>query len=186
MLRTSLYLAALLLPLIPAVSAAQQVTAPPAASSAAHADVASIDAILTALYDVISGPAGQKRDWDRFRSLFIPDARLIPSLRTPQGEVRHRVMTPDDYATTAGPMLEERGFFEREIGRVTEQFGSIAHVFSSYDSKRTVADAEPFMRGINSIQLWHDGARWWIVTVFWDSETPANPIPARYLSGGGK
>jgi hypothetical protein len=160
---------------------AQQAAAP--VPHAAAADVESIDAILAALYDVISGPAGQRRDWDRFRSLFIPGARLIPTGRTAQGEVRHRVMTVDEYAATSGPVLEERGFFEAEIGRTMEQFGNIAHVFSAYDSKRTLADPEPFARGINSIQLLHDGARWWVVSIFWDSERPDNPIPARYLGG---
>lgn len=157
----------------------------PAAAQEAPAarpqDVESIDAIIAALYDVISGPAGQKRDWQRFHSLFIPGARLIPTGISQQGVVRHRVMTPEDYAATNGPILEERGFFEREIGRTTEQFGNIAHVFSAYDSKNTLQDPEPFARGINSIQLLHDGTRWFVVSIFWDSEREANPIPARYI-----
>lgn len=157
----------------------------PAPPAARPADVASIDAIIATLYDVISGPAGRQRDWDRFRSLFVPGARLIPTGRTAQGEVRHRVMTADEYATGIGPQLEAQGFFEREIGRSTERFGNIAHVFSAYDSKRTAADPQPFARGINSIQLLHDGTRWWVVSIFWDSERPDNPIPARYLGSGG-
>lgn len=167
-----------------AQAAATAATAATAAPAARPADVASMDAIITALYDVISGPAGQKRDWDRFRSLFIPGARLIPTGRTPEGAVRHRVMTPDEYAATSGPMLEQRGFFEREIGRTTERFGNIAHLFSAYDSRNTATDPEPFARGINSIQLLHDGQRWWVVSIFWDSESPAHPIPAKYLQGG--
>ncbi|MBR9990743.1 MAG: hypothetical protein KFH98_13365 [Gemmatimonadetes bacterium] len=151
---------------------------------AAPQDVESVDAIIAALYDVISGPAGQKRDWQRFHSLFIEGARLIPTARSQQGEVRHRVMTPEEYASTSGPVLEERGFFENEIGRATEQFGNITHVFSAYDSKRTEADPAPFARGINSIQLLHDGTRWWVVSIFWDSERPDNPIPERYLHTG--
>jgi YVTN family beta-propeller protein len=142
------------------------------------ADVASIDAIIAALYDVISGPAGQRRDWDRFRGLFAPNARLIPTGRRPDGTNTLRTLTPDEYATQSGPGLERNGFFEREIGRRTEQFGAIAHVFSAYDSKRLATDAAPFARGINSIQLMNDGRRWWVVTVFWDSERPANPLPS--------
>jgi hypothetical protein len=148
-------------------------------------DVASEDAIIAALYDVISGPAGQKRDWQRFHSLFIPGARLIPTGKGAQG-VRHRVMTPEEYVTTSGAMLEERGFFESEIGRTSERFGNIVHAFSAYDSKHTLADAQPFARGINSIQLLHDGNRWWVVSVFWDSERADNPIPAKYLNRGGR
>ena len=157
-------------------------SAPPSSSVPARpADVASIDAIIAALYDVISGPAGVKRDWDRFRALFAPGARLIPTGRRPDGVQVMRTMTPEEYASTIGPQLEQGGFFEREIGRRTERFGGIAHVFSAYDSKRTAADPAPFARGINSIQLVNDGTRWWVVTIFWDSERRDNPIPPEYL-----
>lgn len=148
---------------------------------AAAADVASIDAIITAVYDVISGPAGQKRDWDRFRSLFIPGARLIPTQRQQDGSTRALVLTPDDYATRSGPRLEEMGFFEREIHRVTEVYGDVGHAFSTYESRRTLADATPFARGINSFQVMKDGNRWWIVTIYWFSERPEVPIPDKYL-----
>ncbi len=145
------------------------------------ADVASPDAIIAALYDVISGAAGQKRDWDRFRSLFIPNARLIPTGRAQNGAGRHRVMTPEEYAAGSGPVLERDGFYEREIGRKMERYGNIVHVMSAYDSKRTLADAQPFARGINSIQLWNDGTRWYVVTIFWEAETASNPIPDSYF-----
>jgi hypothetical protein len=144
-------------------------------------DVASQDAILAALYDAISGPACQRRDWDRFRSLFAPGARLIPTGRGPDGTARARAETPDEYATAAKQGLEENGFFEHEIARTGETFGSITHAFSTYESRRTAADAKPFARGINSIQLLNDGTRWWIVTVYWQSERPDSPIPPEYL-----
>ncbi|HEX6180766.1 MAG TPA: hypothetical protein VFZ47_05930 [Chitinophagaceae bacterium] len=144
-------------------------------------DVSSVDAIIAALYDVISGPAGQKRNWDRMRTLFIPEARLIPTGKRPDGSYARRVLSVEDYINSSGPQLEKNGFFEREIGRKTDQFGNIVQVFSTYDSKRTLADEKPFMRGINSIQLWYDGTRWWIVNIFWQSETPDTPIPDKYL-----
>ncbi|HSJ64878.1 MAG TPA: hypothetical protein VK922_13365 [Gemmatimonadaceae bacterium] len=156
--------------------------AQPAPPPARPADVESVDAIIAAVYDVISGPAGQTRDWDRMRSLFVPGARLIPIGRRQAGGFGARVMTIEDYVTVAGPSLERDGFFEREIGRVTERYGNLVHAFSAYDSKRTLADPQPFMRGINSIQLMHDGTRWWIVTILWESERPDNPIPEKYLS----
>lgn len=170
--------ASLLVAAMPLAAQEQRPTARPQ-------DVESVDAIIAALYDVISGPAGQKRDWDRFRSLFIEGARLIPTGRAQDGAVRHMVWTPAEYVANAGARLEERGFFEREIGRTVQRFGNVAHVFSAYDSKNTLADAQPFARGINSIQLLHDGARWWVVTIFWDSERADNPIPAEYLNRGG-
>jgi hypothetical protein len=140
-----------------------------------------MDSTIAALYDVISGPAG-KRDWDRFRSLFIPGARLIPTFTLPTGEVGSRVLTPDDYAQRAGARLEKEGFYEREAARRTEVFGNIAHVFSTYESRHAKDDAKPFQRGINSIQLMNNGKRWWIVTVFWQGEDEKNPLPQKYLS----
>ena len=154
---------------------------PVRAQDADPADVSSIDGIVAAAYDVISGPAGEARDWDRWHSLFMEGARLIPVGRNQDGSVRHRVMTPADYATGSGPALERDGFFEREISRTQESFGQIAHLFSTYESRRTADDAEPFARGINSFQLFNDGTRWWVVSIMWDAERPGNPIPARYV-----
>ena len=144
-------------------------------------DVGSADAIINSLYNVISGPAGEKRNWDRMRTLFIPEGKLMATVKRADGTMGKRVMTVEDYIITSGPFLEKDGFFEREIGRTTEIFGSVVHIFSTYDSKRTLADEKPFIRGINSIQLWNDGKRWWIVSVFWQAETPENPIPEKYL-----
>jgi hypothetical protein len=141
-----------------------------------------MDAILAALYDVISGPAGQKRDWDRMRSLFAPGARLIPSGKRPDGSSYMLVWTVDQYISASGAVLEKDGFFEREIGRRVDRYGDIVQVFSAYDSRRTKDDPQPFARGINSIQLRYDGTRWWVVSVFWEGERPDNPIPAEYLA----
>ena len=145
-------------------------------------DVASIDAIIKATYDVISGPAGQKRDWNRMRSLFLPGARLIPTGRAQDGKHNARVWSLEEYITRAGPGLEEGGFFERELGRVEERYGNVVHLMSAYDSKRTLQDEKPFARGVNSFQLMYDGARWWVVTIFWQGETPDNPIPAKFIN----
>jgi hypothetical protein len=162
------------------VGPAQEKPAAPAAPDARPADVASIDAIVAAVYDVISGPAGQKRDWDRFRSLFIPGARLIPV--TQAGDARSaRVLSVDDYVMRSSPILEKGGFYEREIAKRTEKFGDIAQLFSTYESRRKADDPTPFIRGINSFQLMHDGKRWWVVTIFWEAEGPDRQIPAEYL-----
>jgi len=144
-------------------------------------DVESMDAILAAVYDVISGPAGKKRDWDRFRSLFQPGARLIPVAKLKEGDFTTRVLTVEDYITRANPFMEKEGFFEKEIARKVETFGHITHVFSAYESKHKAEDEKPFARGINSIQLFYDGKRWWVMTIYWDGETPEQPIPQKYL-----
>lgn len=144
-------------------------------------DVGSIDGIVAALYDVISGPAGQKRNWDRMRTLFIPEARLIPTGMRADGTSGRHVLSVEDYINTSGPFLEKNGFFEIEIGRKTDQFGNVVQIFSSYAAKKTQADEKPFMRGINSIQLWNDGTRWWIITILWQNESAGVPIPEKYL-----
>lgn len=160
---------------------AQGTVATPAGPAANPADVASMDAIIAALYDVISGPAGKKRDWDRMRSLFVPGARLIPTGPRREGSVGSRVLTVDEYITRASGFFEKEGFYEREAGRRTEMFGSIAHAFSTYESRHKPDDAKPFQRGINSIQLMNDGKRWWVVTVFWQAEDKEHPLPPKYL-----
>jgi hypothetical protein len=155
--------------------------ASPSNPAADPKDVATMDAIVAAVYDVISGPGGQKRNWDRFRSLFVPGARLIPTGHRPTGEVGARILTPEEYIQRSSPLLEQNGFFEREISRRIERYGSIAHIFSTYESRHKLDDEKPFARGINSIQLMNDGKRWWIVTIYWQNEDDKNPLPAEYL-----
>ena len=156
------------------------------------ADVESIDAIVTAAYDGISSPAGKKRDWDRERSLYFPGARLIPTAMKAGGEnvdpstglrtgLAPQILDIDGFIARVEPFFEENGFYEKEIARHTEQFGNIAHVWSIYESRHNEGDPEPFMRGINSIQLFNDGKRWWIVNIYWQQESAENPIPEKYL-----
>ncbi len=146
------------------------------------ADVSSIDAIMKAVYEVISGDAGQKRDWDRFRTLFHKDARLIPSGKNPKtGAVGARAFTPEEYIERSSPFMEKEGFYEREIARHTDIYGNIAQVFSTYASFHKSGDKTPFQRGINSFQLLNDGTRWWVLTIYWQGETPDAPIPKTYL-----
>lgn len=165
----------------PAPSGAQGTTPLPRPS-----DVASSDFIVAAVYDVISGAAGQPRDWDRFRSLFLPEARLVSVGADREGKITYRAMTPEEYVERAAPGFQQNGFFEEEIGRVQEEFGPVVHRFSTYQAKRALTDEEPFARGINSFQLLHDGNRWWVLTIYWTSERPDLPIPQRYLSAQGK
>jgi hypothetical protein len=155
---------------------------PPVTIPARPGDVESIDTIIASVYDVISGPAGG-RDWDRMRTLFHSEARLIPCFATKEQNKPAngtRVLTVEQYIKMAEPRFKENGFFEREVARRVERFGAIAHVFSTYESRRAAGDPQPFARGINSIQLFFDGTRWWTVTIFWDSERPGQTIPDQY------
>ena len=165
----------------PSPASKPMMASPPATPAANPADVASVDSIIGAVYDVISGPAGKKRDWDRMRSLFLPGARLIPTGPRSGGGYGSRVLTVDEYIERGSGFLEREGFFEKEVARVSEQFGQIVHAFSTYESRHAPDDAKAFQRGINSIQLMNDGKRWWIVTIFWQGEDDKTPLPAKYL-----
>ncbi len=160
-----------------------QTTPAPQNFAAASGDVSSPEQILAATYDVISGAAGQARNWARFRSLFLPGARLIPTRRNEGGSgATARVLTPDDYVARASPLFEKEGFFEKESARRMERYGNIVQVFSTYESRHSPNEA-PFARGINSFQLFFDGTRWWVVTILWQAETAEAPIPKEFLPG---
>jgi hypothetical protein len=146
------------------------------------ADVESIDAILGALYEVISGPAGE-RDWDRFRSLFTPSAILLPMVPGQDGTTPVRVLSPDDYVAWAEPYFQQNAFYEVEAGRTLERYGNIANAMSAYESRRA-PEEEPFARGINTITLVMDGARWYVASIAWDQEREGNPFPPDWLPTG--
>lgn len=135
---------------------------------ASTADVVTLDAILHALYEVISGPACQPRDWDRFRSLFLPGSRLMPIVSMPGEKPRVRLLSPEDYIRRVEPIFATEDFWESEASRQVETFGQMAHVLSHYESFRSPR-GEPFERGTNSIQLFYDGYRWWVVSVMWNT-----------------
>ena len=173
---------------VPLLAQNQSRPAPPAQHSAATpphdakpADVASPDAILAAAYDVISGPAGQERDWDRMRSLFYPGAQLIRTAVKKEGGLTATFLTPEDYIVRAGSYFKNNSFFEREVARRSERWSSLMQVFSTYESRHDPKDAVPFARGINSFQLFFDGTRWWIMTIYWAEETPQTPLLPEFL-----
>ncbi|MCB9907995.1 MAG: hypothetical protein H6830_09780 [Planctomycetes bacterium] len=143
-------------------------------------DVA-LDVLMAELYGVISGPAGTPRDWDRFLGLFHPEqGRLAAVMHPAEGPPKVFAMTPEKYRQNAEALFAKQGFYEQEIARRVERFGAIAHVFSTYESRHE-PEAEPFARGINSLQLVWDGDRWLIMAILWDQEIPESPIPDRYL-----
>ena len=135
-------------------------------------DVATLDGILRAMYEVISGPAGQQRDWARFRSLYLPASRLMPVVSAGAKQPHVRVLTPEDYIRRVEPIFAGEAFWERETSRQVETFGRVAHVLSHYESLRDPA-GPPFETGTNSVQLFYDDARWWIVSVMWNTPRTA-------------
>jgi hypothetical protein len=153
-------------------------------NSANPADVESIDAIIAATYDVISGRAGKRRDWDRERSLFVSGARLIPTATVPgktSVDLAPLVLDVEGYIARVEPLFEKEGFYETEVARRVERFGQIAHVWSTYESRHDPSEPEPFVRGINSFQLFNDGKRWWILSIYWQHESARYPLPDKYI-----
>ena len=98
---------------------------------------------------------------------------------TPEGAAP-ALTTVEEYITRAGANFEKNAFYESEVSRRMETFGNIAHVFSTYESRRAPGE-KPFARGINSVQLVKIGKSWKVMTILWDSERDGNPLPSKYL-----
>jgi len=143
-------------------------------------DVSSADAIINALYDVISGPTTKVRDWDRFRFLFSKDARMMTAVPHRDSGTVIRTITPEQYIQRNGNRLQEMGFTEKELHRITETHGAMTHMFSTYQSDFTTNGNSQQVRGINSIQLFNDGKRFYIVSVYWDADSK-KAINKKYL-----
>ncbi|HEU4820159.1 MAG TPA: hypothetical protein VFS87_03250 [Qipengyuania sp.] len=143
------------------------------------ADLAAIDAVITEMYAMISGPAGP-RDWRRQANCFHPQARQIRTAIGADGLPELTIMGLDDYAANTAPFFAAHDFYEIEIGRRVELFGAIAHAWSAYEARDTRdADAAPERRGINSIQLAKDADKGWrIIAMIWDNEREGVAIGA--------
>lgn len=142
-------------------------------------DVKSLEAIIHAAYDALSGPAGS-RDWNRFRSIFLPQARFTEVGKAPDGSVYIISWGVDEFVRDAGAVFAKEGFYENGLVNQAESYGGMNQVLSSYESRHSPGE-KPFTRGVNSFQLLNDGKRWWIVSIFWDSERPDNPLPEMLL-----
>jgi hypothetical protein len=174
----------------PPVPAPGSIESQPNWPSAKNAgDVDSVEHLMASLYDVISGPAGKPRDWDRFRALFLPDGRLgviRPDAPAKDGATARKsdifFRAPEQYAERNDPYFKTNGFFERGIANRIEEFGNLIHVWSTYESRHAEGDVKPFARGINSLQVVHAQGRYWIANIIWDDERPGLTLPQKYLS----
>jgi hypothetical protein len=149
----------------------QQVEANPA-------DVSTLDGILKAFYETISGAKGVPRQWSRDRTLYTSDVRFV-GLDETGGKIRVGILSHQQYVGAVNESFVGEGFTEREINRIVRKFGNIAHVFSTYEFSNDAKTATG--RGVNSLELFWDGTRWWISAVSWDEERAGNPIPKEFL-----
>lgn len=171
---------------LPAAATAQE-SAAPAWPEARPEDVASIDALLRASYETLNRAPGEDFDWERYRSLRLPGAIVLPNAEQSGGSFAPR--TVDEHVSRIERAYAEsgfigsdrdRGFAEEEIHRVVRRYGDVAHVESTY-TKRPYDAREVAGRGVNFYTLVFDGERWWITAAAWDEENGAGPIPDDYL-----
>ena len=143
-------------------------------------DVGTIEGIVKASYEAISGGVGVPRDWGRDRTLFDPDSRSVGvSVNSQTGAITTEAKTEQEFADAADAWMVKNGFTEREIAHEIKRYGNVATVLSSYEGKTAAGKA--VSRGVNIFQLYFDGKRWWILSMVWDEERPGNPIPPELL-----
>jgi hypothetical protein len=142
-----------------------------------------IQALITELYAIVSGPAGHRRNWKREAELFMPYAHMIRTSADEHGNSQATVIRAADYPENFEKIMAGRAFFEVEVQNIIEVFGNIAHAFSTYEAWRDADRTDFIKRGINSIQFYHDDSNWRIVNMIWDDERPGLQMAAKYLSG---
>ena len=158
------------------------------AKPAAHAqqktaygdEVGTLDGIIKAYYEVVTVKKGEKVSYERDSLLHVVNASVGMAEKGKDGKVRVRLITLKQFHQNSDAYLEKDGFYEKEISRKVENFGAIYHVWSTYES-RNVADGPVIERGINSIELYFDGTRFWILSWVFDNESKEQPIPKKYL-----
>jgi hypothetical protein len=145
-------------------------------------DDPALASLLATFYANVSGPAGAPRPLADESAIFHREARLMRSGVGPDGRPWLRVMTLEEYAADTAPFFAANDFHEIEVARHVERFGNVAWVRSVYEARRHPDDPELLKRGVNSLQLYHDGERWWVVSVLWDNERPGVDVPREWLA----
>lgn len=140
-----------------------------------------IDTLIAASYQLISGAAGEEPDWQAVAELYYPGALFIRASAATAETPPPATMSAETFIENSGDYLRTNAFYEREVARRTERFGNIAHVSSTYESSENADGSRPFARGVNSMQLFCDGRRWWIVSVLWDCEREGNRMHEDHL-----
>jgi hypothetical protein len=145
-------------------------------------DVSTIEGIVRASYETISGGVGVPRQWSRDRSLYDPNVRFAAVRVNPETKaIAVQSVTHQQYVDASDGFMVKEGFEERELGQEIHRFGNVATVLSSYEGK-VASTGKVVTRGVNIFQLYFDGQRWWILSMTWDQERADNPIPAKLLA----
>lgn len=161
-------------------------TATPAFAQATP-DYSTVDGIMTELYASVTRAPGEPFAWERLRAIMLPGGRMLPQPAQRQGE--SRLMDVEEFIAWIDegwdPIIgtpSDQGFFERQTNLVVEEYGDIAHAFTTYE-KGPWEPRQVIGRGINSVQLVKRDGRWYVLSITWDEENTAGPLPERYSGG---
>lgn len=141
-------------------------------------DVSTINGLMKAFYEVVSGEAGEKRQWERDLSIHHPKA-IYSYMTTINEESKQVTLSLEDFHKETDNMVLETAFYENEINREVKVFGNIANVWSTYET-RLEKNGIVARRGINSIQLFYNNNKWQIISLVFDRETENNRIPQTF------
>jgi hypothetical protein len=145
-------------------------------------DLNTVNGIIHSLYNAISGSSGQDRDWSSFRTLFAENARMYIAVPNKDNNTSLRCITPAEYIERNKTRLADIGFNETELYRITNSYGAGTQILSTYETHFLNKNGEQeITQGINNIQLYFDGQRYYIVSIFWDGNAKNIQVPDRYL-----
>lgn len=143
-------------------------------------DVSTLDGIIKAYYANTTVKKGQLPSYKRDSLLHFPGARVGGVTVSEKGKIEMKTMSLKEFHDRYDREMMTTGYEEHEIARKVVKFGAVYHVWSTYET-RYVAGSPLIGRGIDSIQLFYDGIRFWILAWFYDDERKGNPLPKAYL-----
>ncbi|MGQ1787797.1 hypothetical protein [Saccharicrinis sp. GN24d3] len=138
----------------------------------------SIKGIVKEVLNIISGEEGKERNWDAFRNLFLPTARMTVVYHDEDHPIPIETVSVDEFIAHLSDEYYQKGFTEYELGKAVDEYNGIAHVFQSFYAKDSESKEE---RGINSYQLVYHSERWWIANLVWTGDSNGVKIPKKYL-----
>jgi len=171
--------------LLTAFSVAQEPTKPSsrhvevASMTARPEDVSTLDGVMKAYYDVISGPAGQPRQWARDRTLYTPEVSFVIISDDADGTPVAKQLTHQEFVDDSDAEVVKGGFYEKEIHRIVHRYDNWANVVSTSQSRRT-PDGPVIGHSIDNLDLFWDGHRWWVMHVTIAEIRPDHPLPKEF------
>ena len=144
-------------------------------------DVSTIDGMVRAYYEVVSGPAEKKREWGRDATLYVPGIRFLIFREDKNGKTSVRTLTHQEFVDESQAAMAGKAFYEREVHRIAHRAGNVAHVFCT--AEQAYSPTGPVEgRSIDSLEMYWDGSRWWITNAnIWEVDTKARPLPKEFL-----